>query len=166
MNKQEQSSMPINHLINQSFNLSTTILNTFSSSETATNTECLQVIFRKVLADATIQLPNRLLIIYKHGDAVPLSVELIDSYLGRSKGSRSTGRCIRPASVCIPVTYIDQLRYSLRNSRSGDVYRAQLSEKLRSKLSEYIDALSLETNNSVAYARQTMRFSGNKMELS
>ena len=144
------------------------------------------MIFRKVLADATIQLPNRLLIIYKKRnasellklfldfdrveEAVALAVELIDAYLGRGKEVFSLEQSLHAAgvaaTVCVPVTFIDQLRYSLKNSRSGDTFRAQLSEKLESKLSEYLEALTLKSRDCVTFARQTALQSGSAMEFS
>ena len=148
------------------------------------------MIFRRVLADATIQLPNRLLIIYKRRnaaellklfldfdrveEAVSLATELVDAYLGRGNEVFSLEQSLHAAgaaaTVCVPVTYIDQLRYSLKNSRSGDVFRAQLSEKLENKINEYLQALTLRSRDCVTYSRQTMRISGSgggsAMELS
>ena len=132
------------------------------------------MIFRRVLSDATVQLPHRLLIIYKRRnaaellklfldfdrveEAVALTTELLDAHLGRGKDIFGLERSLHaagPAAIlCIPATYIDQLRYSLRNSRPGDLFRAQLAECLEDKLNEYHAALSRASADFVSYARR------------
>jgi len=173
------------------WNTLVTVLEKFDKegiSNTTTTTQCLRVIFRRVLSDATVQLPNRLLIIYKQRnasellklfldfdrveEAVALTVELIDAYLGHGKDVFRLDRSLHSsgpaASVCIPATYIDQLRYSLKNSQQGDLLRTQLAEKLEIKLGEYFSALTRASNDFVSYARRVAPTTegGGMMELS
>ena len=169
-----------NFSLSDSFCSLTSLPLPFIPADTTTNTQCLRVIFRRVLSDATIQLPHRLLVIYKRRnaaellklfldfdrveEAVALTIELVDAYLGRGKEVFDLERSLHasgpPASVCIPTTHVDRLQYSLNNSQPGDVLRAQLAEKLEAKLSEYFTALNQASTDYLNYAKRAAAAGG------